>query len=465
MSNISSILNIAKSALSATQMSLQTTSHNIANVNTDGYSRQEVVLDEAPPMPTTIGLMGDGVRATTVMRYYDKYLEDAIAKKNTDLEGEQVSSKYFQRIEGTLNEDNSHLSQNITDFFNSWHDLSTDPQSVSARTAIVGKGQALARSIRNIYSDLKGVQLELNNDVKSQVNDINRLTKSIASLNEMVAEGSTQGSQANDYLDKRTAALKDLSGKLDLVSFEDKNGGLTVLTSKGQVLVDGNNSWELAATDDPATGLSRVAWKDSSGHLYDITDGIQAGSLKATLDMRDTQIPGFIGNMDELARVLIEQVNGAQAGGYDLYGTNNNLFFNNLTGNYAENIDVSDAVKADPKHIAATSSATNTTDNDVALSIAGLANSNLFDGGTSTIIDYTSSMVDRIGELAKASNDAVTYEQDQMSALQQQRASVSGVSLDEEMANLIKFQQAYQASSRLYTVADTLMQALLDAVK
>jgi flagellar hook-associated protein 1 FlgK len=461
--SIASILNIAQTALVAAQASLQTTSHNIANANTTGYARQAVVLEEASPVPTSGGLIGSGVNVKGVISYYDKYLEKTLAAKNTSLQQDTVTESYFTRIEGTLNEDNSNLSQYITAFFNGWQDLSTDPTSVAARESLVAEGTNVARSIKNIYSDLKGLQVELNNEVTQQVSDANTLIKSIASLNTMILGGGVAGGQANDYIDQRNEQLKELSAKLDLVSFEDQSGQMMVLTSKGKVLVDGGTSWELATTPDATTGFNQVAWKDSSGNLYDISGDIQAGTLKAVVDMRDNQIPGFISTMDNLAQTLIQQVNTTHATGYNLNGTQND-FFKSISGNYAKDIGLSDEVKADSKNISATSTLANTTDNDVALSLGALADSNVCDGGTTTFTGYTASIVSRIGELTKAATDSVQYDQNTMDVVTSQRESVSGVSLDDEMTNLIKFQHAYEASARLYTVADDLFKSLLEAV-
>ena len=461
--SIASILNIAQTALVAAQASLQTTSHNIANANTTGYARQAVVLEEAFPVPTSGGLIGSGVNVKGVISYYDKYLEKTLAAKNTSLQQDTVAESYFTRIEGILNEDNSNLSQYITSFFNGWQELSTDPTSVAARESLVAEGTNVARSIKNIYSDLKGLQVELNNEVTQEVSDANRLIKSIASLNTMILGGSVAGGQANDYIDQRNEQLKELSAKLDLVSFEDQSGQMMVLTSKGKVLVDGGTSWELATTPDTTTGFNQVAWKDSSGNLYDISGDIQAGTLKAVVDMRDNQIPGFISTMDNLAQTLIQQVNTIHATGYNLNGTQND-FFKGISGNYAKDIGLSDEVKADSKNISATSTLANTTDNDVALSLAALADSNVCDGGTTTFTGYTASIVSRIGELTKAATDSVQYDQNTMDVVTSQRESVSGVSLDDEMTNLIKFQHAYEASARLYTVADDLFKSLLAAV-
>jgi len=170
-------------------------------------------MEERMPSLSQGALIGNGVKVSGVIRYYDKYLDQQVARKNTELEEQNVYESYFGRIESVLNEDNTHLTQTITDFFNGWQDLSTDPQSVPNREAIVSKGQNLTRTISSIYDELKSLQMELNNNVRMEVTEINRLTASIASLNGKIFEGSSSTTEANAYLNQRTELLRQLSEK------------------------------------------------------------------------------------------------------------------------------------------------------------------------------------------------------------------------------------------------------------
>ncbi|MCX5813480.1 MAG: flagellar hook-associated protein FlgK [Proteobacteria bacterium] len=466
--SISSILNIAKTAMIATQTSLQVTSNNIANVDTDGYTRQEVILGEARSILTENGALGSGVSANGVIQHYNKYLEKAIASKNSDLEGQKTLQGYFGRIEALLEESSSNLSSNIDDFFNGWQELSTDPTSVSARTTVAAAGENLSRGIRNLYGDLKGLQMELDSTIGSEINHINGMLSSIADLNQQIFESSSNSTDgAPDLLDKRAELFKELSGEIDVTSIEDKYGRLTVSTGNGgNTLVDGNKYWNLKTIDDEATGFNRIAWEDQSGNLTDITDRIKSGKLKALVDMRDKHIGnGFLNDVDELAKSIITETNTIHETGYNLNGTTGISFFSDITGNYAKNIDVNDQIKDDVKNIAAASSTLNSTDNDIVLSIAALVDKKVtINGSSSTFSDYVSAMENKIGELAKNAKALSEYQQSTMDALVSQRESISGVSVDEEMMNLLKFQHAYQAAAKLYNVADQLFQALIGMV-
>lgn len=464
--SITSILNIAKNSLLATQTSIQTTSHNIANVNTKGYSRQEAVLEEATPIPTDIGFMGDGVRVKGIIRYADKHLENVIADKNSSLDQYETVEKYLTRIESVYNDNNSQLSSKISQFFNGWHDLSTDPTSVPVRTNIAMKGENLARTIRDMYDELKGLQLELDNNITREVGEINNLLKSIAELNNKVFQGGISGGEAGDYMDQRAELFKSLSGKMDVMSVEDPHGRLTILTGQGKVLVDGNQHWDLAAIQNGQTGFQDVAWTDSSGNKVDITGEIRAGKLKALMDTRDSTIGDtLIGDLDELARSLMTEVNQIHRGGVNLNGTTDVPFFTVLTGDYAKDMRVNQTVAGDVRNIASTSSALNPTDNDIAVAMAALGEQTLsINGMPTTFGGYVASMVSDVGQLTSNAKDAAEYERDTMQIMEKQREAISGVSIDEEMANLIKFQHAYTASARLFTIADKLFETLVNMV-
>jgi flagellar hook-associated protein 1 FlgK len=308
--------------------------------------------------------------------------------------------------------------------------------------------------------------MELNQELEREVQDANRIISSIADLNEKVYEGGIGSGETNDFLDQRAVLFKELSGKLDLVSIQDSYGRLTVLTAKGKVLVDGGRSWNLGTVQDEATGFKRVAWVDAAGNASDISGDIEGGKLKALMDMRDGELRNvFIKNMDDLAESVIKEVNAVHKGGVNLNGTTDIPFFEEIDTGYAKGIALSSSIKRDVKNIASTSSSVNSTDNDIAMGIASLGETNVTVGGSqTTFTNYVSSLMTNIGQMAANAKDRSQYDQDTMEVMEKQRESLSGVSLDEEMADLIKFQYAYQAAARLFTVADELFKTLLQAV-
>jgi flagellar hook-associated protein 1 FlgK len=463
---ISSIMDIAKGALFAQQTALQVISNNVANVNTEGYMRQTAVLDESESIQTAFGQLGNGVTVRKVMAIYDKYLEASVAKENNATEEWKTYESYFGRIESVLNEDNTSLTANITKFFNAWQTLSTDPTSNTARTNVGIEGENVTRSIRNIYGELGSIQTEANNNVRQTVDEINGILQSIAQLNAKIYE-SIGGSNDATVVSQMTQLVKELSGIINIQTFTDQNGGLAIMTSDGKLLVDRGIVNELGA-EIPATGdFYRVVWNGSSSASMDITDSIKSGSgsLKSFIDIRDNQIPKFMTTINDLAKSLITEVNNLHYTGYNANGTNEIYFFKHLNStiqNVAAKIDVSDEVKADVGNIAATSSLTSTAGNDIALALADLGSSSITIGvRDTTYTDYAASVASSIGSLSKNAQDLSEYHQNLLSTVQAQRDSVSGVTIDEEMTNLIKYQYAYQAAARLLNTADTLFSSLL----
>ena len=463
---ITSILNIARNALFVQQSALQVLSNNIANVNTPGYARQTAVLNEADSVMTDGGLLGNGVRVEQIISNYDKYLEYSMAKQYTSMEEQMTYEKFFTRIESVLDEGNSQLTSNITAFFNAWQTLSADPLSSVARADVAMNGANVAQGIRNIYTQLKGLQAEADSNVASQITDINNLLASIAEFNKKTYETAVDGAEGSSFKTQGLAALQELSGKMNIQYFEDQNGGLTVMTGDGKILVEKGTVYELSAQKDVADNFYHVYWQGNSVNSVDISGAVTGGSLKSLMDLRSNQINGFIDDINNLAQSLMTEVNAVHSTGYGAGGMTGVNFFEDMTRDFAANLDLSDEIKADSRYIAASSSASNRSNNDIALVLAGLGSSDVTIGGkTTTYVSYSASIASTVGNLSRNASNLSQYHQNLMEIVKNQRESVSGVSIDEEMSNLIKFQYAYQASARLINTADALMQALMEIAR
>jgi flagellar hook-associated protein 1 FlgK len=366
-------------------------------------------------------------------------------------------------MESILDEDTTNLTARITDFYNAWQALATDPTGSTARLEVVTAGENMCQTIREIYGELKGLQTELDDKVAQTVDDVNNILQSIAGIN---AEMKRSGADNPTLLGERTALVKQLSGMMDIQYFEDTGGALTVMTSDGNLLVDGVKANSLSA-EESADGVYRVNWVSASGAEVDITGDISAGSLKSLIDLRDNQITAFIGDINDLAGSLATEVNAIHSAGYTETGVTGIDFFNTTTatGDYAAVMDLSDEVAASEDYVAATSSAGNTSGNETALAIAALGSATVTIGGRSTTyIDHCTSILSEIGGLSENAQDLSEYHQALLSSVETQRDSVSAVSTDEEMIDLVKFQYAYQAAARLLTTADELLSSLLEAI-
>ena len=463
--SITSILNIATSGLYASQTSIQVASNNVANAGTEGYIRQKAVLTETASARTSAGLIGSGVTVSEITAVYDKYLEASVAKEGTASEEWSTYKTYFGRIETILNEDNSSLSANVTDFFNAWETLSTDPTDSTALTGVVTAGENLCQTVQDSYSELKNLQTELNQSISETVDDVNNTLSSIAELNGQIYK---TGGDDPTLISQRAALVEKLSGTMGIQYFEDDNGGLTVMTSGGQLLVDGVNSNTLSV-EDSGDGTYNVVWNSASGTTVDITDSISGGSLKSLIDLRDNQVTSFIDKLNNLAESLAEEINSLHSSGYGANGATGINFFigpSSSTGDYASTFAVSGEVETDRDYIAVSSSAENTSGgNQTALAIADLGSGSVtISGNSTTFTEYCTSMESKIGSLSSNAQDLSEYHDNLLASLKTNRDSASGVSTDEEMANLIKFQYAYQAAARLITTAESLLNSLMEVI-
>ena len=279
------------------------------------------------------------------MSHYDKYLEASVAKENNALEEQKTYAQYFRRIESILDENNSNLTANISAFFNTWQDLSADPLSVTSRSNVATSGVNLSTGIRNVYGELQDLQTETDNNLSKEVEIINGMIHAIATLNSQIYAAGESGGENSSLVNQRGQVIRELSAKLDIQYFADRDGGMTVMTSGGKPLVDRETVYELSAERSLVNNFYNITWQGNSFVSVDISDTIRSGVLKGLMDLRDNQIAGFMGSIDDLAQSIMTEVNAVHSTGYNMNGTTNINFFTNLSSNFATAMDISDEIK------------------------------------------------------------------------------------------------------------------------
>jgi flagellar hook-associated protein 1 len=462
MSDIYGILSLAGQALMTQQQAISVTSHNIANVNTPGYSRQRLQMATNTPLESAVGPMGNGVGGETVERIYDRFLSAQITDENQTLGRWDAQQEAVGRLEIILNEtDGSGLSQAMSQYWTAWQSLSNDPAGSTERTILVTAGEFLATTFNNLNSDLEQSQQDLDVTIQGAVADINRLSGQLVDLNQKIISSESGNHSANDYRDQRDQVLKELSELIDFNSFEDANGAVSVLVAGGRPLVSSGQSWQLS-TETNASGLEDVVWVDDAGNTTNIKADISGGKLKGLFEVRDGVIVDYLNRLDTLAQKLMLDVNTLHQSGFALDGSAGEVFF---AGSGARDMEVNPNIVGDPDLIAAASDPlTVPGDNRKALEIAGLQNQLLLSGNKATYNDYYSSLVSDVGQEVLKSDAYYAHQSDMVLQLDNYRESVSGVSLDEEMINLIKFQNAYTAAAKMITAADQMMQTVLQMI-
>ena len=464
MTNIYGILNTGRTALFAQRKAVDVTGHNISNVNTPGFSRQRVNLETNTPMSSSPpGQLGTGVRAAEIQRIYDRFLGDQINRETSDMERWDSQKSALERVEMILNESSEYgLSSAMSEFWNSWHDLANNPEDQPQRTVVVEKAKSLANRFQKIYRDLMQVQEGLDRNLDANVQDINLMSEQIAHLNMKIFSIENSGDNANDYRDQRDLIIEKMSSIIDITSFEDPDGKVTVLVGNGRPLVENVYSWDLATRINPSTGFKDILWANGDGDYVDITNNITGGEIKGSLEVRDVKIPEYFNGLDSLAGDIITELNSLHANGFGLDGSSANDFFNGTT---AYDIRVNPTITADLNRIAVASVLTGIPgDNTNAIAILNLQHGLIMSGGTSTFDDYYNSLVSNIGSDVQEAERNSDHQNEIVTHLVNTRETISGVSLDEEMVNLIKFQNAYDSAAKLISVVDELLTTVLNMV-
>ena len=463
MTNINGILNMAGNALLTHQLAINIAGNNIANVNTPGYSRQRLILATGQPQVSALGLIGHGVEAVQVERAYDRFVGVQINNESQSLGRWQAQQQVLEGVEIIFDEsDGFGLSQAISDYFNAWQALSMDPEGEAQRQMVISKGEVLANTFKQKYSAVQSTQRGIDADIKGAVGSINQLTAQIADLNRKIIDTETTGKPANEYRDQRDLALKELSSLIEISSFEDHNGAVKVSLPGGRTLVDGVTNRDLATRVNPASGLLDVMWVSPDSSTVDITGSISGGKVGGWLEVRDVTLEDYLTRLDDLADAIIQEVNTAHSAGFGLDDSTGNDFF---TGSDASDIEVNIDLINDLNLIAASGTLAGVPGNgDNAVDIANLQHKAVLSGNTATFAEFYGSLVSDVGNELLAVNAYHQHQSDMVNQLESYRESISGVSLDEEMVNLVKFQSAYDASAKLITTADELIQTVLSIV-
>lgn len=474
---VSNVFSIGVSAMYAQKTALEVTSENIANVNTPGYSKQTAILE--PGMTTLMNgfPVGSGVQVASIRRIYDDFLQKQLVSANSASGNYNTQQTAMQSVQQLFNEfSTAGLGTDLTNFFNSWQDLADNPSGQAERQAVLSQGETLVSDFHRMNSSLNQVKSDANQSLQGLTSDINDMLKQIASLNGDINQMELQGGKANELRDSRDQLVRDLAGKVAVTYLNNSDGTLTITLPQGATLVDGNRAATFSLQADPAnSGFSKVMLTGpGSTTASDVTqiltrsDGNQ-GELGATLQVRDSLVNNFIAGLDELASNLATQVNSLHSAGYDLNGTTGVNFFvppsgpATLTPGYSGLIDLNISSSND---IAAASTNRGTGDNGNALNIAGLANKSIaMSVGNSTFGGFYNSLVGKSGVAAQSAERGATQGSASIKQLEQMRDSGAGVSLDEELTNLMTYQKSYQGAAKLINVATDMLDTVLALVR
>ena len=557
--NIFSALSSAKLGLLAQQLAIEVTGQNIANVETEGYSRQDVTFEANTPRHAikygSMHQIGTGVRVAGIERAHDQFLFEQIMDEG-DLTGStEVKKEIFEQLEVLFNEGSGRsLNDALSSFFASIHDLATNARGMSERTDLVSKAEHLTSTFNQTGKQLFTIQRNIDATIETEVVEINSLTTQIGKLNESIhANEPASQYKANDLRDNRDRLVKELSKKIDIQLIEESDNQISLTLKDGTALVLKDRVFKLSTSLNGDNDSFKDVNIEYGSGLKNITSTITGGELRGYLDMRDTEVKSALDKMNILSASFIQEFNGIHRAGFGLDGssgldffspldvtvdhdvdntgtavvsmtnaspttvsvdefeiafTSNNKFtLNNLTTNAssgtftfasgstfnikdgfavaisgsavsgdkvtfsvsedaASGMSVSSTITANTKKIAA--GTTTNGDGANALLMADLQNTLSFNSvtwsgsgsGSYTFDEYYNAVVSTIGIGSYSAQATLRQQEGIMLQLNSRRESISGVSIDEEMIKMIKFQQAYNASARMISVVDEMLDAL-----
>lgn len=487
MPGLNAGLFVGLSGLQAQQSALNVVGNNIANVNTPSYSRQRADLSASQALSQGGVYFGTGVGLNSVQGIRNQFLDLQIYRESARESGASDRYAGLNAVATTLGDASvTGIAAQIQSFFQGFQNLATQPEDASLRTNLIGQAQTMITGMQSQYRMLDDQRNTADLSVKNLVNEVNNLTGQIAALNQTISGEITPGSR-NDARDQRTALTNQLAQLVGINVTEGSHGEYQITLDSGvAALVNGNTSYQLSTSPDPALDGHLRVDSTMGGTVVDVTSKITDGSLGAQLDLRDNIFPGYQRQLDQLAAGIASQVNLVHRAGYGLTGATGNDFFQSGVANGANGLpvvitaasnykgmvyalSVNSAVAGNPNLIAAASSAGAVGDNTNALAMAKLQ----FTGGTvdtngdgvgdsGPYSSMAASLVGDVGTKVQSLDAQSTTQQNLVTALKAQRDSISGVDLNEEAASMMTLQQGYQASARFLTVINQLMEQLVN---
>ncbi len=456
-------LQMGARALQANQLGVEITGQNLANSSNAAYSRQRVNLETSTTFQTQYGQQGTGVEVASIQQIRDSMLDGEVRDESSTsgywnsqqstLTNAQTQLGEFLNLNATGSAtDSQGISDQVNGLFNSFQSLATSPTSIPDREDVVNQAQTLAAGLNQASSQLSTLNGQLNTSISDDVTSANQLLSQIASLNDQISKATATGGSANDLVDTREQDLENLANLVNIQTTSNADGTMDVNIG-GQQLVSGKNVLDTLKAYDPGNGQLQIQTATGGTPLT-----LTGGTIQGTIDARDGALQTLRSGLDTLASSLISQVNGVYSSGYDLNGNTGQDFF---TGTDAATIGVNANLVTDPSQVQAAGVAGAPGDNAVALQLAQLGNQNIAGLGNQTFSSAFASQVGNFGFALSNANAQVSNQASVTSMLQNQRDSVSGVSIEEEVANLITFQQAYSASSKIITTVDQMLSTVV----
>lgn len=455
MSGLLGALNAAGTSIGTQQKAMEITGNNIANVNTPGYSRQTPHLTPFPTLELGGFFVGQGVRVNSVERSTDAFLTKQIETKTADFGMENSRATPLASVERALPVNDTGVTAEIDRFFDSWQELSTNPGGQIERQLVMQHGQQVADTFRTTANDLQTVANNINSSLASKVDGINLKLGEIAELNNRISAVENSGNNANSDRDRRDLLIKDLATTLGVQAHEDSNHMVTLQLPTGLPLTQGAQAMQIEGVQ---TGNTLDFQLNMGSTKLQVPFTAMGGEFRGMLEIRDQLIPDLQGRLDQMAFDFSSAINTQHQAGSGLDGNTGRNFFNQPATVSGAATALSLAFTNNDFVAAGSGSATG--DNSNALQIAAIKDA-AFVNGSDTYTDWYGKMAATVGMEASQNKLAISGLDDTLTQLNNINASTVGVSLEEEMISLIKFQKGFEASAKLLGTVDEMMDTIL----
>ncbi len=506
MARLFDALSTATRGLSVVQRGMAVTGHNIANVDTPGYSRQRAVLAAGTPQPDAAGTIGSGVEQLTVERIVDQFVTTRLVSETSRHAELDAQASLYREVEAIVNDQlTDGLTDELSNFFSALDDLSNSPEPGQpvARSQVLSAGQSFVDTVHRWDTQLRTLQRDADRGITGLIPEINSLTQQIAELNGQISEAETL-SPANDLRDRQEELVLELAERIEITTLRADDGSISVRLTGGLSLVDKRVAGQLEAVVDPLNPnpldptFANVYYQ-GAGSNYDITNQISGGQLGALIEGRDQVIAGTIAELDAFVYTLVDNFNlvhrgngtADYPGGVGLVDDSRNDFFADMSGR-----PTIDGAARDLRLAAAIDpSQGGTTDNIAAGDPAVAGAGNAAPSGDTTWVerlkDIRTTRVDGylagdvpgnptgnqtgiaanlinltadVGQRSRSAARGLEQQEALLKTVQDRRDSISTVSIDEEVANLVKLQSNFQANARVVRTVTQMIQDLFDAL-
>jgi flagellar hook-associated protein 1 FlgK len=452
-------MDIAQQALMADQEALNVTSNNVANQKTSGYTREVVNFQSVDAVTLKGGSVGSGVTASAASQR-DRVLEQQVQLQTQIQAQSGALESALQRIQNifglsstTSSASSTALGTATNSFFSALSALASNPSDTATRQNVLSAANTLTGAFNSAANQLAQVSTSLNQQVVSDVRQVNSLTTTIASLNAQITSLSPNA-DAGTLEDQRQSAIAQLSQLVGLDQISTENNGITLTTSGGAVLVSGSKSFAVSTTQ--VGGTTHILGGVDG---QDVTSDLSGGDLGGVLQARDEQLPSYQSSLDSLAFGIGTEVNQQNALGVDGNGNPGAAIFSLPATQSGAAAQIAVAT-TDPNAVAAAATGEGSAGNTNASALADLSSATIVGGQTAS--GFLASLLGQIGSDTSAATTNNSAQQATLTQLTTQRDSLSGVSLDEEAAHLTEYQRAYQSAAQVFNIANTIMASALN---